>query len=149
MLGLCPNRPVRERRIQSRKAITRRHYPMKSQSHLKRAFFAVVIGATTTAVAGTSNVCQITSQDGLNSCKKGAQGDYWTAVGMCANISESQSRQACVQKAKSDYQSAITSCQDQFTSRNQICQKLGGGPYDPTIDPANFTTNIDNPYFPL
>ena len=122
---------------------------MNRQSHLKRALFAIVLGTAATAVAGTGNVCQVTSQDGLNSCKKGAQGDYWTALGMCSNISDSQSQQACTQKAKSDYQSAITSCQDQFASRNQICQKVGGGPYDPTIDPANFTTNIDNPYMPL
>jgi hypothetical protein len=122
---------------------------MNRQSHLKWALLALVLGGTVTAVAGTANVCQLTSQDGLNSCKKGAGGDYWSAVGMCANISQSQSRQACTQKAKSDFQSAITSCQDQLTSRNQICQKLGGGPYDPTIDPANFTTTIDNPYFPL
>jgi hypothetical protein len=122
---------------------------MNRQSFLKRALFVVVFSAAATAVAGTANVCQVTSQDGLNSCTKAAQGDYWTAVGMCANISDSQSQQACIEKAKSDYQSALTSCQDQFTSRNQICQKVGGGPYDPVIDPANYTTNIDNPYFPL
>ena len=28
--------------------------------------------------------------------------------------------QARVRKAKSDYESVITSCQDQFTSRNQV-----------------------------
>jgi len=121
---------------------------MNRYSHLKPALFAMVLTAAT-AVAGTANVCQLTSHDGLNSCTKGAQGDYWTAVGMCANISESQSRQACIQRAKSDLQSAMTTCQDQFTSRNQVCQKLGGRPYDPTIDPANFTTNIDNPFMPL
>jgi hypothetical protein len=121
---------------------------MNHHSHLKRALFAIVLGASVTAAAAT-NVCQVTSQDGLNSCKKVGQGDYWTAVGMCANISEAQSRRACIQKAKSDYQSALTSCQDQFTERNQICKQLGGGPYDPTIDPANFTTTIDNPYMPL
>jgi len=26
---------------------------------------------------------------------------------------------------------------------------LGGPAWDPAIDPANFTTNIDNPYYPL
>lgn len=123
---------------------------MNCRSHLKPALLLLVLaGTATAAVAGTTNICQLTSQDGLNSCKKGAQGDYWTAVGMCANISDSQSQQACILKAKSDYQSATTACQDQFTARNQICQKLGGGRYDPTIDPANFTTNIDNPYMPL
>jgi hypothetical protein len=122
---------------------------MNRQSHLKRALFALILGATATAIAGTGNICQVTSQDGLNSCKQGAQGDHWTAIGMCANISDSQSRQACLDKAKSDYQSAITSCQDQFTTRNQICQKVGGGAYDPQIDPTNYTSKIDNPYFPL
>ena len=122
---------------------------MNRQSHLKRALLALVLGGTATTAAATANVCQVTSQDGLNSCTKGAQGDYWTAVGVCLNISRAQGRQECIQNAKSDYQSAVSSCQDQLTSRNQICQRLGGGPYDPTIDPANFTTNIDNPYFPL
>ncbi len=67
---------------------------MNRHANLKPALFAMVLTAAT-AVAGTANVCQLTSQDGLTSCGKAAQGDYWTAVGMCANISESQSRQAC------------------------------------------------------
>ena len=122
---------------------------MNRKSHLKRALFAVVLATATTAVAGTHNVCQLTSQDGLNSCKKKAQGDYLNAVGMCTNISDPPSQQACLLKAKSDNQSALTNCQDQFTSRNQVCQKVGSGPYNPTINPANYTTNIDNPYMPL
>jgi hypothetical protein len=121
---------------------------MKCQSFLKRAL-AVVVLAATTAAMGEAGICQLTSQDGLTSCKKSAQGDYWTAIGMCADISDLQSRQACILKAKSDQQDAMTTCQAQFTSRNQICQKLGGGPYDPTIDPGDFSTTIDNPYMPL
>ena len=122
---------------------------MNRQSPLKRALCAAALCVTTTAFAGAANVCQLTSQDGLTSCKRGSQGDYWTALGTCANLSDAQSQQACIQTAKSDYQSALSTCQDQFTTRNQICAKVGGGPYHPTIDPANFTTNIDNPYFPL
>src|SRR5206468_1548653 len=30
-----------------------------------------------------------------------------------------------------------------------VCKRLGGAPYDPGIDPANFVATIDNPYFPL
>ena len=61
---------------------------MNRQSPLKRALFAVLVAAMITAIAEAANVCQLTSVDGLNSCKKSAQGDYWTAVGMCANISD-------------------------------------------------------------
>ena len=42
---------------------------MNPQSHLKRTLFAVVLGAATTVVAETANICQLTSQDGLNSSK--------------------------------------------------------------------------------
>ena len=40
-------------------------------------------------------------------------------------------------------------CNGGFQVRRESCQKLGPGPYDPLINPNNFTTKIDNPYFPL
>lgn len=109
----------------------------------------LTIVMTGTAVAADGDVCKQTSQDGLNSCKRSAQSDYWTALGMCTNITNSHDQQTCVSQAKSDYQSAVASCQDQLQARDQICQKLGGGAYDPLIDPSKFTTKIDNPYLPL
>jgi len=120
---------------------------MNSRSHL--ALFVFALATAASAIAGSTNVCQLTSQNGLTACKAGAQNSYRDAAGMCLNLSESQARQACYQKAKSDYQSAITSCQDQFTTRNQVCQKIGGGPYEPLIEPANFTTTINNSYLPM
>ena len=33
--------------------------------------------------------------------------------------------------------------------RIAACDRLGGAPYDPVIDPSNFVARIDNPYFPL
>jgi len=30
-----------------------------------------------------------------------------------------------------------------------VCEALGGGPYDPDIDPENFVDEVDNPHFPL
>jgi hypothetical protein len=30
-----------------------------------------------------------------------------------------------------------------------VCRELGGGPYDPDLDPADFSWNITNTYFPL
>ena len=42
-------------------------------------------------------------------------------------------------------------CPQQFSARQKVCALIGTGPYDPAIDPANFTnsTNINNTYFPL
>jgi hypothetical protein len=105
--------------------------------------------AAASAIAAAKDPCQTTSDDGLTSCNAAAQSVSWQQLGMCANLTEQQARQACKQTAQSAYQSALTSCQDQFNSRQQICQKLGGGAYDPVILPSNFTTNIDNPYLPF
>ena len=80
---------------------------MNRPSQLKRALCAVTLSLAATAVAGAANVCQITSQEGLTSCKKSAQSDYWNAVGMCVNMIDPQSQQACMQKAKSDQQTAM------------------------------------------
>jgi len=119
------------------------------KSHFTLAVLTVLLTTAGSGIGGDSNVCQLTSQDGLNSCKKAAQSAYWNALGTCINITDAHARQACMQTAQSTYQSALTLCQNQFTSRQQICGRLDGGPYNPVIDPANFTTNIDNPYLPL
>jgi hypothetical protein len=71
-------------------------------SHFKLALLAALLAGAAPIIGEDTNVCNLTSQDGLNSCRKAAQGDYWNVVGMCANISDSPSRQACIQKAKSD-----------------------------------------------
>jgi hypothetical protein len=122
---------------------------MNTESQLRCVVLMICVASAGMAATKKTNVCQVTSQAGLDSCKKSAQGDYSNALGVCANITDPQSQDACIQKAKSDLQSSLSSCQDQFTERNQICQKLGGRAYDPLIEPASFTTTIDNPYFPL
>jgi hypothetical protein len=44
---------------------------------------------------------------------------------------------------------ALDTCKDQLDARQAVCERLGEAPYDPVINPANFVTTIDNPYFPL
>jgi hypothetical protein len=38
---------------------------------------------------------------------------------------------------------------EQNHARLAACERLGGAPYDPVIDPSNFIAPVDNPYFPL
>src|SRR5262249_29727257 len=56
---------------------------------------------------------------------------------------------ACQDQAVTDLNDAQQTCQGGFDVRQTTCDKLGPAPYDPVIDPANFVTTIDNPYFPL
>jgi len=77
------------------------------------------------------------------------QSTYWQTLGMCANLGDATARQTCQDKAQTAYHFSVDFCQAQFKSRQGVCQRTDGGPYNPVIDPANFTINIDNPYLPF
>ena len=105
--------------------------------------------ANPSLAAGAVNACQQTAVDALASCRAGAQSDYDVALGKCVNITDPAARKACQEQAAADLADALQTCKDGYVSRLTACQKLGPAPYDPVIDPPNFVTQIDNPYFPL
>jgi hypothetical protein len=95
------------------------------------------------------DACSRTSLDALNSCRTSAQSAYSLSLGNCDNIPDPGARKQCQQEALVTLHQALQTCQDQFVARQQLCGLLGGGPYNPVIDPGNFGGPIDNPYFPL
>ncbi len=101
------------------------------------------------ATAGGADFCRHTSQAALRGCQVGAQSDHWLALGKCDNLSGAAARSTCAQQALADQRDAVQLCDDQHDARQVVCGRLGGAPYDPVINPANFVAKIDNPYFPL
>ncbi len=99
--------------------------------------------------AGEANPCQQTALAALDGCREVAQSDYNVALGKCVNISDPAARADCQRQAATDLSDALDTCQGGLNVRQGACEKLGPGRYDPVIDPTNFTTTIDNPYFPL
>jgi len=97
----------------------------------------------------STNICLQAARDALASCKSAARSDYEVAIGRCINITDPAGRRSCQQQAAADLADARDTCSGGFDVRRASCQKLGPGPYDPIINPTNFTTTIDNPYFPL
>ena len=95
-----------------------------------------------------TNICLQTARDALVSCKSAAQSEYQVTLGKCINVAEPSGRRSCQNQAAADLADALDTCSGGFKLRQQSCQKLGS-PYDPVIDPSNFTTRIDNLYFPL
>ena len=113
-------------------------------------FFAGNVSAQgTDSATEPNNVCLQTARDALKSCNSAAKSDQRLALGKCINITDRAARQSCETQAAADLADALDTCQGGFEVRQESCQKLGPGPYDPVIDPHNFTTRIDNPYFPL
>ena len=96
-----------------------------------------VIGLTcaSTRAADEAGSCTLTSQAALRSCQEGARSDFWLARGKCANVSDPAERKACEQQAPVDLRDASNLCNAQYSVRQTACQRLGGQPYDPVIDP--------------
>lgn len=93
--------------------------------------------------------CERTSRDALRSCRAGAESDYWLAIAKCENLSDPAARKDCRKQALAELRDAMHTCKQQFAARQEVCERLGGDPYDPVIVPENFVSRIDNPYFPL
>jgi hypothetical protein len=100
-------------------------------------------------IAQGFDACGRTSQQARRSCSEAAQSNYVNALGKCTNLSDPAARQACQDQALTDLNDAQATCQAGFVVRQTACGEFGSAPYDPVIDPANFVTTIDNPYFPL
>jgi hypothetical protein len=108
---------------------------------------ALISGMSSLVLAGTTtNQCITTANNVVKSCRAGATSDYLLAIAKCDNASDSA---ACLQQAAADRQDALGTCNDGFDVRSGACDQLGGSAYEPVIDPTNFTTEINNPYFPL
>jgi len=95
------------------------------------------------------NVCRQTAVTVKQSCRTEALSDYQRALAKCKNIADPAAKKAAKAQAKADYKDALETCKEQFDSRLAACDLLGPDRYDPIIDPTNFVSTIDNPYFPL
>jgi hypothetical protein len=101
-------------------------------------------------------VCKEVAQDTLRSCRNGVRDEYWLAIARCQNASaadaarHSDSRSdICERTAREDQKAQQQDCTDQLQARNDVCVQLGGGSYNPKIDPSDFADAIDNRYLPL
>jgi len=99
--------------------------------------------------SAADNACQQTATAALMSCKAAAQSGYEVALGKCINITDPRARQTCQKQADRERTDALDTCQGGFEVRQAACEKFGPAPYDPPINPANFVSKVDNPFFPL
>lgn len=115
---------------------------------------AMLCVASGTALA--ANSCTNTATAAFKACHSEAQDDFWIATGNCYNLSDPSTSKECSLEAKTTLKEDKALCGEQRVARLEICDALGGEPYDPEINPANFVDpaeigkSIDsNRYFPL
>jgi len=122
---------------------------------------AASFGTTDAAAGGrghgqgqTGMVCSQTAKIAFKACGNDVKDNYLIAQAKCLNVTNATDRTTCLDDARSTRQDDAANCGDVRDARLQVCDTLttGGGPYDPSIDPANFVPAdqiVGNEYFPL
>src|SRR5262245_61434975 len=100
-------------------------------------------------VAAQVDLCLKTATDTLTSCRQNAESDFSLAIAKCDNFPTAGKRKTCQQQAAVDKTDALQACDSQYAVRQSACGRFGPAPYAPIINPNNFVSGIDNPYFPL
>jgi hypothetical protein len=114
----------------------------------------LVAGLMVAPALAAADPCSSTSKRARRACKHEVRDDFWIALGNCANLSAAGDRRECETEAGGELRAAYGECGDQFHARQDLCRALGGGPYDPDIDPENFLDPSEiaadpNPLLPL
>ncbi len=96
--------------------------------------------------------CTATSLAALRACRNEVRDDYWIAIGNCRNLTSGRRR--CIRDARDERAETRDECVDMCAARQEVCDELGQGPYDPEIDPADFVDPVaaaanPNQYWPL
>ncbi len=100
-------------------------------------------------VRAESSACDRTTAAAHASCNLQSASDFKLALGKCANFKSSSDREKCRKRAGKDKKEALELCDAQAKGRRQVCNQVGNGPFDPVINPADFSTTINNPLLPL
>lgn len=101
------------------------------------------------APAHAGDICKQTAKLQKQSAAYELKEEFKLATAACLNLDDPDERAACLAEAKASYGENRQLAKEQFFARLDLCEKLGGGSYDPQIDPGDFSTTIDNPYLPL
>ena len=96
-----------------------------------------------------ANICGKTTSQLLKACRFEARDDATVESAVCLNVRDRFASETCLQAARTARTEALARCVEIKQARNDVCAKLGTGPYDPVIDPANFVAGINNRYTPF
>ena len=94
-------------------------------------------------------ICSETTAVAAKACSEQAQANQNLSISMCDNLTHPAAATSCRKAAALQYLSDTQFCGQQVSARNKVCELIGQGAYDPPINPANFSTDISNPYLPM
>ena len=107
--------------------------------------FAVFIALTNGQGGATSNSCNRQAWVERKAARREANSDFMHDLALCVNIEDPDEQWECVLEAFDSLDEALEELEEQFLARLDLCDAIGGGHYEPEIDPEQFTSAITNP----
>jgi len=98
-----------------------------------------------------AGICDATTRQLDRSCEHEAREDMHVAIAVCLNDEESLSALGgCHLEALEEFREASEECRDITEARGELCSLPGfEGAYNPEVNPADFSSDIDNPFAPF
>jgi len=96
----------------------------------------------------TDDICESVARAAKTASFREAEADYWLGVAKCRNGPQGSRRQ-CIRDLHDELEEARDLAREQFEAREEVCELVGEGPYNPHISPAEFSPDVTNPYYPL
>lgn len=114
---------------------------------LKLLGLLLVVGVPGGAQIIDQSVCGATATAIRRAAEREAHADFWINIAKCLNAT-GFNFPTCRQEARMELEEALQFAEEQIEARLDACELLGQGPYDPQIDPDDFSPNVNNLYFP-
>ncbi|MBK8180051.1 MAG: hypothetical protein IPK67_14450 [Planctomycetes bacterium] len=115
-----------------------------------RTIFILTVGCASlgAAAAVIQNQGKLTAQLQRKAARLAAQEDFLVARAVCLNDTET-SQDECRAEALDALEEEYELIDEQFAARLDVLSLIGQGPYDPEIEPEDFSANITSTFFPL
>ena len=121
---------------------------MKSTAIYSFVAGAVLLWAAPTLVSQQGKPCENTARAQLEAATFEAHAQFWLDVANCIENRDGYLPD-CIREAFVAREEALEEAEEQYEERLDVCEDLGSAAYDPDIDPMEFSSNVDNPYWPL
>ena len=100
------------------------------------------------------NACSKTSQLMRSACFAETRDDFLVEKAKCYNEKESEEKRECLAEVREELIEVRGECHEQYEAREQVCERLGQAPYDPSFEAEDFETSlgaltVPNPHFPM
>jgi len=82
--------------------------------------------------------CSTTSEAAQTACIYETRDDYLINWAVCINTIDREERAECLDEVEEERTEADEECAEQFEAREEVCELIGQGRYDPDYDPEDF-----------